>query len=199
MLVPLLLASLLTLSPQTSEPQASLADPTVSFAASMQGRHARLLEGLELAASYKPSLSPVLRLTDAARLGMMNTPLPLDAGGGVDSDSRQVLALVLGLVLGFGTGHLVASDTNGFILFLVVDIAIIVVSTVISSLVVGWFWGIGGLGLLASHIIQGLDAYGEAGGKRIVEQTRRNTILVADATGGRVVALATARAVAFNC
>ena len=195
MFAPLLLASLLTVVSQAPTP---LADPTVSFAATMEGRHARLLEGVELAATYKPSLSPILQLTDATRLGLMGAPMALDAGGGVDAESNRVLALVLGLIVGFGTGHLVAGDTNGFILFLVVDVAIIVVSAVVSSLVVSWFWGIGGLGLLASHIIQGLDAYAEAGGQRIVERTRRNAILVSDVTGGRDAPVVTTRAFAFN-
>lgn len=197
MMVPLLLASLLTLAPEASAP---VADPTVSFAATMEGRHARLLEGVELAADFKPSLSPVLRLTDATRLGLMGAPFALDVGGGaaVESDTRPVLALVLGLVIGFGTGHLVAGDTSGFILFLVVDVAIIVVSSIVSALVVGWFWGIGGLGLLASHIIQGINAYGEAGGGKLVENARRNSILVADVTGGRDAPAVTTRAFAFN-
>jgi hypothetical protein len=34
----------------------------------------------------------------------MDAPLPLDTGGGVDAEVRQALALVLGLIVGFGTG-----------------------------------------------------------------------------------------------
>jgi hypothetical protein len=194
MIVPLLLASLLAAAP--AEP-ASPADPTVSFAHSLEGRHARLLEGLELAATFKPSVTPPLRLTDATRFALMGTPLPLDTGGALDGETRQVLALVLGLFLGFGTGHLVARDRDGFILFLVVDLAIIVVSSVFRIAVGGWFWGLGGLALLVSHVIQGIDALGKAGGPRIVEETRKKAVLVSDVTGGRDAPLIT-RAFAFS-
>ena len=194
MIVSLLLASLLTVVP---EAPVSGADPSISFARTWEGRSARLLEGVELAATFKPSETPALRITDATRLGLMGAPLPLDTGGGVDSDSRQILALVLGLILGFGTGHIAAGDTNGFLLFLVVDVAIIVVTTVVRFALVGWFWGIGGLALLASHIIQGIDAYGEAGGGKLVEAARQNSILVADTSRNRDVPPPTTRVFAF--
>lgn len=194
MLVSLLLASLLSAAPV--EP-ASAADPTVSFAHSMEGRHARLLEGLELAATFKPSQTPALRLTDAERLGLLH-PLPLDTGGGVDAETRQVLALVLGLFIGFGTGHLIARDRDGFILFLIVDAAIIVVSSVFRFAVGGWFWGLGGLALLVSHVIQGIDALGKAGGPRIVEETRQRAVEVADVSRGRDAPPTTTRAFAFS-
>lgn len=195
MLVPLLLASLFAVTPVESAPAA---DPTVSFARSMEGRHARLLEGLELAATFKPSETPPLRLTDAMRFGLMDAPLPLDTGGGVDAETRQVLALVLGLIIGFGTGHLVARDRDGFILFLVVDLAIIVVSSVFRFAVGGWFWGLGGLALLISHVIQGIDALGKAGGPRLVEQTRQRAVEVADVSRGRDAPPVTTRAFAFT-
>lgn len=194
MLVPLLLASLLSAAPVAP---ASAADPTVSYARSMEGRHARLLDGLELAATFKPSQTPPLRLTDAERLGLLH-PLPLDTGGGVDAETRQVLALVLGLFIGFGTGHLVARDRDGFILFLIVDAAIIVVSSVFRIAFGGWFWGLGGLALLVSHVIQGIDALGKAGGPRIVEETRQRAVEVADVSRGRDAPPTTTRAFAFS-
>jgi hypothetical protein len=181
------------------ESAASAADPSISFAQSAEGRHARLLEGVELAATFKPSQTPALRLTDAQRLALMDGPLlPLDKGGAVSGGTEPVLALVLGLLIGFGTGHLIAGDSSGFILFLVIDVAIIVVGSLLSSLVVPWFWGLGGLGLLASHIIQGIDAYQKAGGGRIVEETRKRAVLVADVTGGREAPRVTTRAFAFS-
>jgi hypothetical protein len=195
MLVPLLLASLLSATPVEPAPAA---DPTVSFAHSMEGRHARLLEGLELAATFKPSQTPALRLTDAERLGLLGTPLPLDTGGGVDAETRQVLALVLGLFIGFGTGHLVARDRDGFILFLIVDAAIIVVSSVFRIAFGGLFWGLGGIALLVSHVIQGIDALGKAGGPRIVEETRQKAVEVADASRGRDAPPTTTRTFAFS-
>ncbi|ATB33529.1 hypothetical protein [Melittangium boletus] len=194
MLVPVLLASLFAITPVES---ASAADPSISFAQTREGRHARLLEGMELAATFKPSETPALRLTDATRLGLMDAPMPLDTGGGVSGDTRPVLALVLGLIIGFGTGHLLAADTNGFILFLVVDVAIIIASSVLHYALGGIFWGLGGLALLASHVIQGIDAYQTAGGARIVEATRQRAILVADTSSGRNEPLVATRAFGF--
>jgi hypothetical protein len=196
MVVPLLLASLLAVTP--AEP-ASPADPTVSFARSMEGRHARLLEGLELAATFKPSETPALRITDATRLGLMDAPLPLDTGGAqIQGETRQILGFLLGLIIGFGTGHLLVRDQGGFLLFLVVDVAIIVVSTVFRIAFGGWFWGLGGLGLLVSHVIQAVDVLGKAGGPRVVEETRRKAVLVSDVTGGRDAPPITTRAFAFS-
>jgi hypothetical protein len=198
MFVSLLVASLFAVTPVESA--ASAADPTLSFAQTAQGRHARLLEGVELAATFKPSQTPALRLTDAQRLALMDGPMyPLDTGGAVSSGTEPVLALVLGLLVGFGTGHLIAGDSGGFILFLVVDVAIIVLSSVLTAVTVtGLFWGLGGLALLASHIIQGIDAYQKAGGGRIVEETRKRAVLVADVTGGREAPRVTTRAFAFS-
>jgi hypothetical protein len=197
MFVSLLVASLFAVTPVESA--ASAADPTLSFAQTAQGRHARLLEGVELAATFKPSQTPALRLTDAQRLALMDGPMfPLDTGGAVSSGTEPVLALVLGLLVGFGTGHLIAGDSGGFILFLVVDVAIIVLSSVLTATVAGLFWGLGGLALLASHIIQGIDAYQKAGGGRIVEETRKKAVLVADVTGGRDAPRVTTRAFAFS-
>ena len=195
MVVALLLASLVSVTPAESAP---LADPTVSFAWSMEGRHARLLEGLELAATFKPSLTPALRITDSMRLGLMGAPLPLDTGGAVDAEVRQALALILGLFLGFGTGHLIARDRDGFILFLIVDAAIIVVSSVFRFAVGGWFWGLGVVALLISHVIQGIDALGKAGGPRLVEAARERAVEVADVSGGRDAPPVTTRAFAFT-
>jgi hypothetical protein len=196
MVVPLLLASLLAVTP--AEP-ASPADPTVSFAHSLESRHARLLEGLELAATFKPSETPALRLTDGVRFGLMDTPLPLDTGGAqIQGENRQILGFLLGLIIGFGTGHLLVRDQSGFLLFLVVDVAIIVVSSVFRIAFGGWFWGLGGLGLLISHVIQGVDVLGKAGGPRVVEETRQRAVLVSDATGGRDSPLITTRAFALS-
>jgi hypothetical protein len=94
---------------------------------------------------------------------------------------RQILALILGFVPGFGIGHLIAKDRDGFILFLIIDIALYAL-----GVTVGWvvglhpfFWGIGGLVWLVVHIIQALDAYAEAGGGRIVERTRERAVGIA--------------------
>lgn len=201
MLVSLLLASLLATSP-ASEPVFA-ADPTVSFAHAMEDRHARLLDGVHLAAHFpNTELSPTGFATDALSFGRLHEPLRQESGGrgggAVSGEVRQILALVLGLFIGFGTGHLLVRDTDGFLLFLVVDVAIIVVSSVFRFVVGGWFWGLGGAALLVSHVIQGIDALGKAGGPRIVEATRQRAVQVADVSGGRDAPHITTRAFAFN-
>ena len=86
----------------------------------------------------------------------------------------------------------------GFILFLIVDVAIIVGTVVLKAVFTGWIWGLGGLALLASHVIQGLDAYHSAGGPALVESARKNAVLVSDASGGRDAPAFTSRAFAFS-
>jgi hypothetical protein len=172
---------------------ADSADRGIELGNKLEGRSATLLEGVTLASSFKPTGPsdgkglkgdhPV-RLLDDVRLSQQDN-FPLDDGGGVDSDTRQVLALLLGLIVGFGTGHLVARDRDGFILFLIVDLVIVIASNVVwwafGAPWFGWGWGLGGLALLVSHIIQGLDAYAHAGGTRLVDWTRQRTIEVAAA------------------
>ncbi|HZH77187.1 MAG TPA: hypothetical protein VEY88_14250, partial [Archangium sp.] len=93
---------------------------------------------------------------------------------------------------------LIARDRDGFILFLIVDAAIIVVSSVFRFAVGGWFWGLGGVALLISHVIQGIDALGKAGGPRLVEAARKRAVEVADVSGGRDAPPVTTRAFAFT-
>lgn len=167
----LLVASLLSSTPALAAPEA--ADPSVGFLQSYAERSARLVPGLELQVDVKlPSAAP-LAVLGALALDPRMPLLPLDTGGGVSGETRQILALVLGLVVGFGLGHFVARDREGFVLFLVVDIAIIAASAVLHAAAgFKFLW----IGLLVSHIIQGLDAYGEAGGPRIVEKARERSV-----------------------
>ena len=179
MLLTTLLLSALAASPVD-------ADPSLSFSRTYESRQARLLEGVQLESDYVLPRSPVLQLTHADVLALSSPPLALDTGGGLRSDTKPLVALLLGLILGFGTGHLVAGDQDGFVLFLVVDIAIIVAGALLHVAVGhGVLWG---LGLLVSHIIQGIDAYQTAGGGRIVELTRSRAVQLAavrsEAPGG---------------
>lgn len=125
-------------------------------------------------------------------------PVPLDEGGGVSAETRQIMALVFGLVLGFGIGHLIARDKDGFILFLALDLGICILATVLDvALHTDLFWALGGLGLLISHVIQGLDAYASAGGPRFVQRARDKAIAISGATD-RVAAVTTSRVFAFS-
>ncbi|HZA50221.1 MAG TPA: hypothetical protein VE549_05740, partial [Myxococcaceae bacterium] len=138
------------------------------------------LGGMELDATWRPSALEPLRVTDGLRFGS-ETPRALDEGGGLSSDVRQILALLLGFIPGFGIGHLIAQDRDGFILFLIIDIALYALGVTVGWVAGGhaYFWGLGGLIWLVVHIIQALDAYAEAGGDRIVQRTRERAVGIA--------------------
>jgi hypothetical protein len=155
----------------------------IQLSSTAQGRSASLLGGLALDATWKPSALAPLRETDALRF-TSKVPRPLDSGGGVSSDVRQILALILGFVPGFGIGHLVAHDRDGFILFLIVDIALYALWGALGfGFTHGWVWGIGGVIWLVVHIIQALDAFSEAGGGSLVELNREQALPIASSGG----------------
>jgi hypothetical protein len=139
--------------------------------------------------------SPRLSLTETDPL---DGTQPLDTGGGVSAQTRQVLALVLGLVIGFGIGHLVARDMDGFVLFLLVDVAIITVMIVLGEAVHGVFFTLGALGLVVSHVIQGLDAYHSAGGQRLIQWWRERAVRVVSADEAREAPAITTRVLALR-
>jgi hypothetical protein len=202
----LALLVVVSLSTSTLSPAPAQEPNTIRLADTVEGRKATLLGGVELDATWKPSQSPPLRLIDGLRFASEGTPAPLDhgggsSGGGISSGGRQVLALLLGLLVGFGTGHLVAKNREGFILFLIVDIVIIVASNVLELVVLrggGLLWGIGGLALLISHIIQGLDAYALSGGERLIEVTREKAVRLARAGSGLEAPIITTRSFGFE-
>lgn len=161
-------------------------------------RSATLLSGMVLDATFKPAAVEPLRLMDGAAFNLASSPIvPLDDGGGVDRGTRPLLALLLGLIVGFGLGHLVARDREGFVLFLIIDLVIVVMSAVLPQVGVGWFYGLGGLALLVSHIIQGIDAYQQAGGGQIVQWTRERAVEIAS-TPSRETPLVAFRNLAFS-
>ncbi len=130
--------------------------------------------------AHAPS-ADLLAQADPARAGRLVPRLALDGepafgldlGGGagqVTRGERQVLALILGIIPGFGIGHVVAGSPT-WILWLVIDVALLVL--------VGWgFWwgpiwwggGLGGLGaaiFVVERILEGYFAYRAAGGRPI--------------------------------
>ncbi len=176
----LLLALVFALPASAIELTQSSAGVTLSSSAS--GRAAKLVHA-SLEGTLQPSDSPTLRISDELRFGLTQLPA-LDYGGAVSGDTRAILGLLLGLIVGFGTGHLVVKDRDGFILFLLIDIAICVAASLISF--VWWTRGPGGLfylALVVSHVIQGLDAYGQASGDRIIQNARENDVGIAVAPG----------------
>lgn len=158
----------------------------ITLSSTADGRQASLLQGVSLESAYQPSLFGASTLMDGLHFDLQDR-YPLEGGAAIDAGTRPLLALLLGLIVGFGLGHLVARDREGFILFLIVDLIIVAVSSIIPWAIpgVGWFWGLGGLAKLVSNIIQGIDAYSQAGGGRIVEWTRERTVQIAYRGDGR--------------
>lgn len=141
---------------------------------------ARVFDGVGLSMGTEPAaISPV---ADVAAFQFdrvsVDDGFRIDDGGGMSSDTRQILSLVLGIIPGFGLGHLIARDRDGFVLFLIIDIAIAVVGggLGIALKAPGLFWGLGSLLVLIERIIEGLDAYASAGGERFIEVTREKSI-----------------------
>lgn len=179
-------------------PPAQQAPGITLASADAERRTVSLLGGLELDSSWRPSAYAPLRLTDGIRFAASESPLALDRGGGLDSDLRQVLALVLGFIPGFGLGHLIARDKDGFILFLIIDIVLYVLWGTIGRFVWAPFWGIGGVVWLVVHIIQALDAYAEAGGPRIVEIMRERAVEIAGGSRHRDAPAVTAKVFEYS-
>lgn len=161
-------------------------------------RKATLMGNTALESDYRPSQHSLLRLVDDVRFLRGESPSPLDQGGGLSSDMRQILALILGFIPGFGLGHLVAGDRNGFILFLLIDVVLYVLWWG-----VGWYFFspirfVGGLVWLVVHIIQAIDAYGSAGGGRLVQHLRENAIQIASVPGRAIEPLVTMRQFSYK-
>lgn len=109
---------------------------------------------------------------------------PFD-GAAMSQETKAIVAMIVGFVVGLGIGHLIAGDKDGFVLFLIIDIVLIALQSVFWAVIPG-IWYIGSLasvGLLASHIIQGLDAYGKASGEPLIQHVRDNQIRIASAPG----------------
>ncbi len=108
--------------------------------------------------------------------------VPDDGGGaGVSSDVQPLIAILLSLFIGFGLGHLIVKDRDGFILFLVVDVVIIAVGSVLywaTPLAALGYYG-GGVVLFISHLLQVLDVYGKAYGTKLLDRTRDTMVLAA--------------------
>jgi hypothetical protein len=113
-----------------------------------------------------------------------------------------VLAILLSLFIGFGLGHLLIRDRDGFILFLIVDIVIWAVTSVIgfSIFPLAGPIGLGGLAVLISHIIQVLDVYSKSfGGGKLLDRARQDALVLAPPPGGPELALpATTRMFALS-
>lgn len=181
----LLIAVALAASPVDAQSNIKLGDSQ---------RRASLLLGTSLENDYQPSHHPSVRLMDDVKFLRGEGPTPLDQGGGLSGETKQILALILGFIPGFGLGHLIAGDRDGFILFLIIDIVLWVVGGFVGAFWGGGiFWGLGGLVWLVVHIFQAIDAYGAAGGPRLVEKLRERAVRIAAVPGKESEPLITTR------
>src|SRR5688572_24564988 len=86
------------------------ADSGVHLSDSANVRHARLVDQAPTAEGQQAATADPFQLGDI-RLAS-NGAAPLDDGGAMSADLRQILALILGIIPGFGIGHLVARDRD---------------------------------------------------------------------------------------
>jgi hypothetical protein len=107
---------------------------------------------------------------------------PPELGAGGDAQARQTLALVLGFVVGFGVGHLIAGDQGNFALFLILDAIVVGVAVVLNAAFIhsGVLYGIAIITLIASHLFQGIDAYSAAAPKNVVKQQQDSAIFLVE-------------------
>ncbi len=106
--------------------------------------------------SPEPRLVPDLRLDPALDLG---------GGDGMRRSDRAVLALVLGIIPGFGVGHVVA-EVDSWVIWLVVDVVVFAISGIF------WFgpgpdWP-GALIWVLERVLEGVDAYHRALGRHFL-------------------------------
>ena len=117
-----------------------------------------------------------------------------DGGGaGMTHGEREVLALILGIIPGFGLGHVVARSP-AWILWLLVDVILFVVVGF------GFWWGpywwgggLGGLGaaiFVVERVLEGYFAYRAAGGRPIAALPPEPGLAMAPALRGTAAPLA---------
>jgi hypothetical protein len=105
-------------------------------------------------------------LADLTRsLGRDGLPFALDDGGGAGAKEERVIAFILGFFPGFGLGHLIVDDEDGFLFYLLVDF-ITLAAFIVVDVLFPTIWAITVLGWIGLHILQGIDAYRTAGGGR---------------------------------
>jgi len=176
-----------TLSSVPSLPATAIsADPSVSITtAFIEGQQASKSEAAaSLGTPSKLAIGGGLLTKTLASTFALGVGGPFD-GAAMSQDTKAVVAMIVGFIVGLGIGHLIAGDKDGFVLFLIIDIVLIALQTVFWAAIPGiWYIGsLASLGLLASHIIQGLDAYGKASGDPIIQHVRENQIQISSAPG----------------
>ncbi len=124
-------------------------------------------------AAPAPQASMPLPRLDLPRLSVDRELVPavLDDGSGagdsgMSRSDRAILALVLGIIPGFGIGHVIA-DSKSWVVWLVVDVVLLVVAVAISA---GAGSGLAWLIIIPERILEGIDAYNAALGRHFLSQ-----------------------------
>jgi hypothetical protein len=89
----------------------------------------------------------------------------LGSGGSTGGGNNPVLALVLGIFPGFGLGHYVAGAA--WQTWALIDVLILVAAIVITSVDAGILVPLAWVAIVVERVIEGLDAYHEAGGGKV--------------------------------
>jgi hypothetical protein len=108
--------------------------------------------------------------------------LTLDTGSGAGQGGTEpALALVLGIFPGFGLGHYVAGAP--WQKWAVIDVILLVAAIVVTALDAGALEVLAWVAVVVERVIEGLDAFGKAGGKVSARTSRRSTALAAGPPG----------------
>jgi hypothetical protein len=136
---------------------------------------------------------------DARTLDAAAPPLDLavDEGGGAGRGRQRVdpaVALILGIIPGFGIGHLVAGSSQ-WTLWLIADIVIFLVWPGGFLFTHDGAYGFLGLLVLVERIIEGISAYQAAGGGPVFREERGGLggLAVARSPAERALPVAVAR------
>ena len=103
--------------------------------------------------------------------------LTLDEGSGAGGGTEPVLALVLGIFPGFGLGHYVAGAP--WQKWALIDLVVLIAAIVVTAADLGVLEVLAWVALVVEHVIEGIDAYGKAGGKMGARSSRRSTAVAA--------------------
>jgi hypothetical protein len=147
--------------------------------------HGVLALALLLAAPARASAGPALRLAlldpePAPRAHLDLPPLelgalaPFDEGGGAPARGQRVepaLALILGIIPGFGIGHLLAGSPQ-WTIWLIADIVIFIVWPGGFFVTESRAYDFLGLLVLVERLFEGISAYQAAGGTPIFRDLR---------------------------
>jgi hypothetical protein len=114
--------------------------------------------------------APPAHLVPPLQVGALTLDPGSGAGGG---GTEPVLALVLGIFPGFGLGHYVAGAP--WQKWALIDTIVLIAAIVVTAADLGVLEILAWIALVVEHVIEGIDAYGKAGGKVGARASPRTT------------------------